>query len=794
MQALAWLVAMAVAMGPLRGALASVPVDNRTLPPFDLFGYTIITTGPQSQRNFALSCFMVDVTHRLEVGAGGDGEYNIVFTLPQSDGSNPVLPKEVYFPLYINYYGDTGYINDFFLSAALMTGDFATFQPSAQVTGATHALLVLNAWMRVVHSIETVLLATSCQMAVFDEAWVIYTGGNCTSPNAEAGAVTQYQVLYGLANELCPSFGTCLPNGIAKVNLNLINLFNTAQQFGVLGFCDFNDRRAIVAQLTVPLIQGLYLSVYSLRSMITTPYDYSDQGPAFYDLWAKAYFYSIALLPQIAQCNLGIALGLQATMNVTNPSPFSDGIDELQIALQSIYPCLGVACADVGGIPGLQPCVQDIVTRIAGYTPVYATPSVLSMDLDLVEMTNGSTVPVDYNRALNVYTNGRGFNGLDPATGALLTWQFYAQVTPQLWDLAGQQAAQYWFAYTATTRADDFLMSALQQPAANGAPYLDASLFASASDAARATAIGMGVLALVNLPQIKRYLDTAVGECVGGGMLAQAGLDWDSAFALYAGSSVGPTGNATGWLWFSFTKQKSLEFGTFDAASQQASAHVYLLLAFAAGQAAIASGDCVVAGTYASIVYSWTRVPLLQGLISALLRSTSTAVGSPQRMEAWALAIALLPSLQQCSSSAASSLRSNLDPVNAMASIDAMTLIRQLQSNYACLQVSCGNVGATASNEGCSDSYVAATAAPVLSQAAIAGVSIGVAILYVFSTWVCYVLGRASGYKHAQLEQHGMDGAGTSAARAEMSDLAPMVQRSDKRSTEREDMSEVEIV
>ena len=125
MQALAWLVAMAVAMGPLRGALASVPVDNRTLPPFDLFGYTIITTGPQSQRNFALSCFMVDVTHRLEVGAGGDGEYNIVFTLPQSDGSNPVLPKEVYFPLYINYYGDTGYINDFFLSAALMTGDFA---------------------------------------------------------------------------------------------------------------------------------------------------------------------------------------------------------------------------------------------------------------------------------------------------------------------------------------------------------------------------------------------------------------------------------------------------------------------------------------------------------------------------------------------------------------------------------------------------------------------------------------------------------------------------------------------
>jgi len=289
-------------------------------------------------------------------------------------------------------------------------------------------------------------------------------------------------------------------------------------------------------------------------------------------------------------------------------------------------------------------------------------------------------------------------------------------------------------------------------------------------------------------------LDTAVIECVGGGMLAQAGLDWDSAYALYTGSSVSPTGNATGWLWFSFTKQKSIEFGTFDAGSQQAAAHINLLSAFAAGQAAIASGDCVAAGSYASSAYSWTRVPLLQGLISALLRCAPTPVGSAQRMEAWALAIALLPSLQQCSSSAASSLRSNLDPVNAVAGINALALIRQLQGSYVCLQVSCGNVGATLNNEGCSDSYVAATAAPVLSQAAIAGVSIGIVFLYGFSAWVCYVFGRAAGYRRAQVEQPGMDGAGTSATRAEASDLAPMVQRSDKRGAERADMSEVEIV
>ena len=62
-------------------------------------------------------------------------------------------------------------------------------------------------------------------------------------------------------------------------------------------------------------------------------------------------------------------------MDVTADVPVKDSYSKVAYLLQSMYPCLGVTCADIGGLkgdggtyfPGLQPCDDAQVSR--SFTP-----------------------------------------------------------------------------------------------------------------------------------------------------------------------------------------------------------------------------------------------------------------------------------------------------------------------------------------------------------------------------------------------------------------------------------------
>jgi len=255
----------------------------------------------------------------------------------------------------------------------------------------------------------------------------------------------------------------------------------------------------------------------------------------------------------------------------------------------------------------------------------------------------------------------------------------------------------------------------------------------------------------------------------------------------------------TGFLWYDFAKQKAAEFGQLSANKERFAANSVLLTLYAAGQAALTNGDCDTANNYVNLIYSQLRAVLVQGFISAVYRAALTAPGPSSAMvEAWVMAIQLLPFVSQCSASAATTIRQSLDLANSVSSINAPALIIALQGTYACLSVKCSDVGSTSANEGCVDATTTSYSTNALSQAAIAGIVVLCILVYMCSMGGCFTYGKAVGYRRAQVDQH-MDGiAGISADT--MHNPSSSTKWTERRSNdgmrggEPNDMQEVEVV
>lgn len=90
----------------------------------------------------------------------------------------------------------------------------------------------------------------------------------------------------------------------------------------------------------------------------------SDKEAA--ELWA----FSAAALPRIFECDASVASTIRSNTDISSSSaPMSVGYADLKETLETVYSCLGIACADVGGIldnaaagtyvAGMEPCTGD---------------------------------------------------------------------------------------------------------------------------------------------------------------------------------------------------------------------------------------------------------------------------------------------------------------------------------------------------------------------------------------------------------------------------------------------------
>ncbi|CAN0393198.1 unnamed protein product, partial [Scytosiphon promiscuus] len=132
------------------------------------------------------------------------------------------------------------------------------------------------------------------------------------------------------------------------------------------------------------------------------------------ELWA----FSAAILPAINACDADVATTLRNNADITlDTAPMSAGYAAVKAELESVYACMGITCAQVGGlidedagddsyVTGFEPC-EDFAA-IAGYIPVSDVSEHAELDLDVetLETEADKLSEEGFTAAYAIYSDG----------------------------------------------------------------------------------------------------------------------------------------------------------------------------------------------------------------------------------------------------------------------------------------------------------------------------------------------------------------------------------------------------
>lgn len=173
-----------------------------------------------------------------------------------------------------------------------------------------------------------------------DEGVAFYTGSLEGTDGGGEGVF-----VHALAEKRCANFKTCGVTGDqivgnAKVNINIFSHFSNMQKNIAKGACDDArlDKEAIAKQLFVPMIQGTIRYAYSQSDPATT----NTKGEA------EGAIFAAAVLPIVAKCNPDSAATIFDQMKPNSGKMVN--FDAVKQAFESNYGCMGISCADVGGL------------------------------------------------------------------------------------------------------------------------------------------------------------------------------------------------------------------------------------------------------------------------------------------------------------------------------------------------------------------------------------------------------------------------------------------------------------
>ena len=162
--------------------------------------------------------------------------------------------------------------------------------------------------------------------------------------------------------------------------------------------------RRIVALGGIPLIQGTLRYAYKLEYGSGSPKE-RGEGAVF----------AAAIVPRLYNCNTNDAAIVMNNMKV---GAVSTSFSSVKAAFEANYACMGITCAEVGGIwstaqstyyNNAAPCADTSASlaNIAGYAPGTKVTSHNAIDLDqqAIELELGQAT-IDYNAARNIYQQG----------------------------------------------------------------------------------------------------------------------------------------------------------------------------------------------------------------------------------------------------------------------------------------------------------------------------------------------------------------------------------------------------
>merc|ERR1719265_2651041 len=318
--------------------------------------------------------------------------------------------QEFYIP-YHSYYNNDAYAHTFVMSALEGTGAFAGQADIARIEGAKKGSAYMNVWMYVIREMEDAIAdckagCLDCNddpVHAWDEAVAFYSGSLEGVDGTPPG-----KLLHELADKRCKNFGSCVDGntGMSKVNIAILEQFTFGKNKLLAGKCTeaIPIKKRIVALMSIPMVQGSLRYAYKVGKLSGEAKEKAE-GAAF----------SAAILPRVAACNADHATIISDNMKMDAATPMGAGFAAVKQAFESNYACMGITCADIGGLlegsayfEGAAPCVGTIT----GYEPATDVTQHSRIDLDQAEMeTHLQASPVAYEKAKQIYNLGGNSGG-----------------------------------------------------------------------------------------------------------------------------------------------------------------------------------------------------------------------------------------------------------------------------------------------------------------------------------------------------------------------------------------------
>merc|ERR1719355_391142 len=278
-----------------------------------------------------------------------------------STAAEKKMTGQEYFDIYKAYYSAGDYADQRVLAGLDKTGICSACDDAARVQIAKKTSAYMNVWMYVIREFEDAVddCKAGCidcnddPVHAWDEGVAFYTGSLEGTDGSGSG-----KMLHALADKRCKNYLTCsAENGGSYVNTALFELFEKGKVALQQGKCtDIAPlKKKIVELMSVPLVQGSLRYAYKVAKLQGGSKEFAE-GAAF----------SAAILPRIHACDASAAKVISDNMNmeISESARMSSGFAAVKTAFESVYECLGITCASVGGLllddvayyDGAEPC------------------------------------------------------------------------------------------------------------------------------------------------------------------------------------------------------------------------------------------------------------------------------------------------------------------------------------------------------------------------------------------------------------------------------------------------------
>ena len=549
----------------------------------------------------------------------------------------------------------------------------------------TEGAIVLNVWMAVAHELHSVL--RGCRSndqdemnGALDRATALWIGADQVRGDNLEG-----HLLYNLAELAGELFGQ--DDGESEVNTGIMTQIN-AIQFNIAsgscaqegGYVEMRDMvHKVTSLMTVPLVQTLMHHIVQIE----------NEGAS-----DMVELYALALLPRVAACEPSKYKTMLNWM-VFNSLTVDNQLDAIE-ALQSVFSCFGVTCADVGSYLNgkLSQCSDSVDSQVgppalASYQPTADVRKKSYIDRDMLQVRLLMEWEA-YDSAKDYYVHGVNsmYSLSDLATnnaGAIDSKLF--------------TTFESYYQDQGLPSADSIIMDVLD----GVSPFDD-----KATDDQKVEVV-MSVLqsAVMYVAAVSEF-ESAILECEKGDSASQDAVMqfWDGGAAYYIGSVEGTSAGGVkkeGELLYGAAKTFCEPFGTCEP--DDAAVNKVMTQSLSFGKTSLQNGNCAAAKQVLhDTLEPAMQVPLIQGTLyhAFMSKDLVTGIDSENFAFMYGYSRSVLPTMQQVLPSSATVIQQNTEFQLSSAPLpqgfDAV--FEAFQNSLQRLPTDCKAVGTIAPNGG----------------------------------------------------------------------------------------------